>query len=84
MAHYESRHSGHDEYVVQAQDIWHDPYALIAIISAYHGGEQWTIDDVYGTLEMLFRWQYEKRKPLRRKSLSHRNGGRVRASSPIL
>lgn len=60
MAHYESRHSGHDEYVVQAQDIWHDPYALIAIISAYHGGEQWTIDDVYGTLEMLFRWQYEK------------------------
>lgn len=64
MAHYEGRHPGHDEYVVQAQDIWHDPYALIAILSAYHGGEPWTIDDVYGTLEMLFRWQYEKTETL--------------------
>ena len=60
MEHYARYHPGHDEYIVQAQDIWHDPHALIAIISAYHGGEQWTIDDVYGTLEMLFRWQYEK------------------------
>ncbi len=55
---YERYHPGYDEYIVEADDIWHDPYALISIISAYHGGEEWTIDDVYGTLEMLFEWQY--------------------------
>ena len=57
--HYERYHPGYDEYVIDAQEIWHDPYALIAIISAYHGGEGWTIDDVYGTIEKYFAWQYE-------------------------
>lgn len=55
-----SYHPGYDEYVINADfaDIWHDPYALISIISAYHGGEDWTIDDVQGTLNKLFDWQY--------------------------
>ncbi len=55
---YERYHPGYDEYIVEADEVWHDPYALISIISAYHGGEEWTIDDVRGTLEMLFDWQY--------------------------
>ena len=61
LERYERYHPGYDEYVIEADTskIWHDPYALIAIISAYHGGEEWTIDDVYGTIEMLFDWQYK-------------------------
>lgn len=61
LERYEQYHPGYDEYIIEADtgDIWHDPYALIAIISAYHGGEEWTIDDVYGTIEMLFDWQYK-------------------------
>lgn len=48
LERYERYHPGYDEYVIEADTskIWHDPYALIAIISAYHGGEEWTIDDV--------------------------------------
>ena len=58
MEDYERYHPGYDEYLVDADDIWHDPYALIALISAYHGGEEWTIDSAYPTIEMLFEWQY--------------------------
>ena len=61
LERYERYHPGYDEYIIEADTskIWHDPYALISIISAYHGGEEWTIDDVYGTIEMLFGWQYK-------------------------
>ena len=61
LERYERYHPGYDEYIIEADasKIWHDPYALISIISAYHGGEEWTIDDVYGTIEMLFAWQYK-------------------------
>lgn len=61
LERYERYHPGYDEYIIEADTskIWHDPYALISIISAYHGGEEWTIDDVYGTVEMLFAWQYK-------------------------
>lgn len=67
LERYERYHPGYDEYVVEADtgDIWHDPYALISIISAYHGGEEWTIDDVYGTIEMLFNWQYKVTETVR-------------------
>lgn len=60
LERYEQLHPGYDEYSIDADtaDIWHDPYALISIISAYHGGEEWTIDDVQGTLNKLFDWQY--------------------------
>lgn len=60
MDHYERYHPGYDEYVVDAQEIWHDPYALIAIISAYRGGEEWTIDDAVPIIEKYFAWQYKK------------------------
>lgn len=61
LERYERYQPGYDEYIVEADTskIWHDPYALISIISAYHGGEEWTIDDVHGTIEMLFGWQYK-------------------------
>lgn len=67
LERYERYHPGYDEYIIEADtgDIWHDPYALISIISAYHGGEEWTIDDVYGTIEMLFNWQYKVTETVR-------------------
>jgi len=67
LERYERYHPGYDEYIIEADtdDIWHDPYALIAIISAYHGGEEWAIDDVYGTIEMLFNWQYKVTETVR-------------------
>ena len=67
LERYERYHPGYDEYVVEADtgDIWHDPYALISIISAYHGGEEWKIDDVYGTIELLFDWQYKVTETVR-------------------
>lgn len=58
LDHYEARHPGCDEYNVKAQEIWHDPYALCAIISAYLGGEEWTIDSAYPVMERYFKLQY--------------------------
>ena len=46
--------------MVDAQEIWHDPYALIALISAYNNGEEWTLDDAIPIMRMFFDWQYEK------------------------
>lgn len=60
MDHYERYHPGYDHYVVDYQEIWHDPYALIAIISAVKNGEEWTIDDAMPIIEKYFAWQYEK------------------------
>ncbi|MCL1855038.1 MAG: C40 family peptidase [Clostridia bacterium] len=54
---YPSFHPGYDEYIYDLDEIWHDPHALISLISARMGGE-WTIDDVYGTLNVLFEKQY--------------------------
>ncbi|MBQ9262859.1 MAG: C40 family peptidase [Clostridia bacterium] len=60
MQRYELFHPGYDEYVVDAQETWHDPYALIALISAYNNGEEWTLDDAIPIMQMFFDWQYEK------------------------
>lgn len=60
MQRYELYHPGYDEYVVDAQEIWHDPYALIALISAYNNGEEWTLNDAIPIMQMFFDWQYEK------------------------
>ena len=38
-------------------EIYHDPYVLLSAISALHGGE-WTIDQVGGTIQILFDKQY--------------------------
>ena len=57
LDHYESLHSGYDEYHYDLDEIKHDPYVLVSILTAYHQGE-WTLDEVQGTLAMLFEKQY--------------------------
>ena len=53
---YEQTHD-YDAYHYELDDIGHDPYVLTAILSAMHPGE-WTLQEVMGTLEMLFEKQY--------------------------
>ena len=53
---YESTHV-YDEYHFDLDTIEHDPYVLISMITALHQGE-WTLDEVQGTLQMLFDRQY--------------------------
>ena len=53
---YESTHD-YDEYHFDLDTIEHDPYVLISMITALHQGE-WTLDEVQGTLQMLFGRQY--------------------------
>ena len=53
---YESTHD-YDEYHFDLDTIEHDPYVLISMITSLHQGE-WTLDEVQGTLQMLFDRQY--------------------------
>ena len=53
---YESNHS-YDEYHFDLDEIEHDPYVLISILSVFHEGE-WTLADVEGMLDDLFDRQY--------------------------
>ena len=53
---YESTHD-YDEYHFDLDDIEHDPYVLISILSALHEGV-FTIDQVQGDLQTLFDKQY--------------------------
>ena len=56
IVNYESTASC-DEYRYDLDDIRHDPYVLLAAISALHGGE-WTLSEVDGIIQMLFDKQY--------------------------
>ena len=56
LDNYESTHD-YDEYHYDLDEIEHDPYVLISILSALHPGE-WTLADVEDTLDMLFEKQY--------------------------
>ena len=42
----------YDEYHYDLDEIKHDPYVLLSIVSALHEGA-WTLDEVQGTLDML-------------------------------
>ena len=53
---YESTHD-YEAYNFDMDTIEHDPYVLISMITALHQGE-WTLDEVQGTLQMLFDRQY--------------------------
>lgn len=53
---YEATHD-YDEYHFDLDEIEHDPYVLLSILSALHKG-QFTIDQVQGDLQMLFDKQY--------------------------
>ena len=63
LDHYEQTHD-YDEYHYALDDIGHDPYVLTAILSAMHPGE-WTLQEVTGTLDMLFESSTSSRKPWR-------------------
>ena len=52
-----TRTHDYDEYHFDLDTIEHDPYVLLSIICALHEGE-WTLDEVRGTLQMLFDRQY--------------------------
>ena len=47
----------YDEYHFNLDDIEHDPYVLISILTALREGA-WTLEEVRGTLQMLFDRQY--------------------------
>ena len=53
---YEATHD-YDEYHFDLDEIEHDPYVLLSILSALHEGV-FTLDEVQGDLEMLFEKQY--------------------------
>lgn len=53
---YESTHN-YDEYHFDLDDMEHDPYVLLSILSALHEGG-WTLADVEDTLQALFDRQY--------------------------
>ena len=52
-----TRTHDYDEYHFDLDTIEHDPYVLLSIVCALHEGE-WTLDEVRGTLQMLFERQY--------------------------
>ena len=53
---YESTHD-YDEYHFELDEIGHDPYVLISLLTAYYGGP-WTLEQVQDTLDLLFSQQY--------------------------
>ena len=52
-----TRTHDYDEYHFALDTIEHDPYVLLSIVCALHEGE-WTLDEVRGTLQILFDRQY--------------------------
>ena len=52
-----TRTHDYDEYHFDLDDIEHDPYVLLSLVSAWHEGA-WTLDEVQVTLQMLFDRQY--------------------------
>ena len=53
----ESVYPGYDEYRVDADEIEHDPYVLISMLSAWHEGV-FTMPEAQTILEMFFEKQY--------------------------
>ena len=56
LDNYEAAHD-YDEYVFDLDEISHDPYVLLSLLTVLRGGE-WTLDEVQADLEMLFERQY--------------------------
>ena len=54
---YAADHPQYDEFQYELDDIWHDPHALISLVSAHANGE-WKINEVYGYMDRLFAKQY--------------------------
>ena len=59
VAQYQStEHQVYDEYVFDLDEIGHDPYTLISLLTAYFDGAAWTVDQVTPTLREIFSRQY--------------------------
>lgn len=58
LDNYTLLHPEVDEATIEQAELWHDPYALIALVCAMIGGE-WTMDTAYPVLETIFTRQYE-------------------------
>ena len=56
LDNYEATHD-YDEYIFDLDEISHDPYVLLSLLTALKGCE-WTLDEVQSDLEMLFERQY--------------------------
>ena len=52
-----TRTHDYDEYHFDLDDIEHDPYVLLSLVSAWHEGA-WTLAEVQDTLQMFFDRQY--------------------------
>ena len=57
LDNYETYYPGYDEYRFDLDEIGHDPYVLISILSAFHEGV-FTIGEVQSELQTLFDRQY--------------------------
>ena len=57
LDNYETLHPGYDEYRFDLDEIEHDPYVLLSILTVFHEGV-FTIDEVQAELQMLFEKQY--------------------------
>lgn len=55
--HYETLHPGYDEYRYELDDIKHDPYVLVSLLTAYYEGE-WTLSQAQAFLSEVFDRQY--------------------------
>lgn len=58
LDNYALMHPEVDEATIEQAELWHDPYALIALVCAMIGCE-WTMDTAYPVLETIFTRQYE-------------------------
>ena len=56
LDNYEATHD-YDEYIFNLDEISHDPYVLLSLLTALKGSE-WTLDEIQADLEMLFERQY--------------------------
>lgn len=63
ISNYERTHS-YDEYIYELDDIEHDPYVLISLLTALHP-EAWTLSDVENDISDLFNRQYELTESVR-------------------
>ena len=74
LAHYDSYHPGYDEYIAEMDDIGHDPYVLMAIISACFDGEEWDLESAKPIIERYFHLQYTVTESITTKSFRDEDG----------
>lgn len=72
LNNYEATHD-YDEYVFDLDEISHDPYVLLSLLTALKGSE-WTLDEVQADLEMLFERQYILTEDVTTKTRYDENG----------